>query len=127
MDSTSRFNAAIQQFDEANAQDPTGIGLPYAQRMTDWLSRLAPDASEALQLAARSQHIRRWMIPRSEYPMTRAGYHQWRDRLAQFHAETAGQIMRDVCYDQPIIARVQSLLRKERLKADAETQTLEDV
>ena len=27
----------------------------------------------ALRLAVRCQHLRRWTIPRSQYPMTRAG------------------------------------------------------
>ena len=95
--------------------------------MTEWLVRLEPGASEALRLAARSQHLCRWMIPRSDYPMTRQGYHQWRTTLARFHADKAGEILRDVGYDEPTVSRVQSLLRKEGLKSDPETQALEDV
>ena len=59
--------------------------------------------------------------------MTRAGYYQWRTRLGAFHAEVAGQILREVGYEDTVISRVQSLLRKERLKQDPETQLLEDV
>ena len=95
--------------------------------MTDWLHRLYPDAAEALQLAARAQHIRRWKIPRSRYPMTRQGYHQWRTTLYSFHADEAEKILREVDYDNIIIERVRSLLRKEKLKADPQTQALEDV
>src|SRR5258706_13721348 len=96
-----RFAAAITAFDAANADDPDKITIGgqtlasqvlYARRMTDWLSRLAPSASEPIQLAARSQHIRRWMIPRDRYPRTRAGYHQWRTTLYRFHADQAEQI-----------------------------------
>jgi Domain of unknown function (DUF4202) len=131
----SRFQRAIERIDAANAQDPSravfgGRELPaelfYGQRMSAWLDRLEPSASEALRLAVRCQHLRRWVIPRSQYPMTRPGYHQWRTRLGAFHAEQAGEILRDVGYDEGFIARVQSLIRKERLKADPETQTLED-
>ena len=131
-----RFRRAIEQFDAINVQDPNvetvdGVAQPkellYAQRMTEWLDRLFPDASEALRLAARCQHIRRWHIPRMSYPMERQGYHRWRTELRKYHAETAGQVLRDVGYDAETIARVQSLLRKERLKADPETQSLEDV
>ena len=124
---SDRFQSAIARFDAANAEDPSQEALLYAQRMTTWLSRIAPDASEVVQLAARSQHIRRWEIPRGRYPMTRQGYHQWRTNLGKFHAEVAEGILREVGYDDPLISRVQSLLRKERLKADAETQLLEDV
>jgi hypothetical protein len=131
-----RFNRAVRRFDAANAEDPhrevvDGVSyakeLLYAQRMTTWLERFAPDASEALRLAARCQHIRRWMIPRSRYPMDRRGYLQWRTALARFHAETAAEILREVGYEEAIIRRVQSLVRKEGLKRDAEVQCLEDV
>ncbi|MGD0463030.1 MAG: DUF4202 domain-containing protein [Tepidisphaeraceae bacterium] len=129
---TEHFQAAIDKFDAANAQDPTlVVGTPaelvYARRMADWLHRLYPDADEALQLAARAQHIRRWMIPRSRYPMTRAGYHQWRTTLYTFHADEAAKILREVGYDDAKIDRVRSLLRKEKLKGDPQTQALEDV
>lgn len=95
--------------------------------MTAWLTKLYPDASEALHLAARAQHIRRWERPRSEYPMDRAGYHRWRTALYRFHADLAGKILAEVGYDQETIQQVQSMLKKQRLKADAQTQALEDV
>ena len=131
-----RFHAAIARFDAANAEDPTtevfqGVIHPkellYAQRMTTWLDKLAPDASEALRLAVRCQHIQRWSIPRHTYPMDRTGYLRWRTTLAKFHADTAAAILRDVGYDDATIRRVQTLLRKESLKRDPEVQCLEDV
>jgi hypothetical protein len=125
--SSDKFSRAIQRFDEENSRDPSGKEVFYAQRMTHWLDRLEPNASEALRLAARSQHIRRWEIPRSTLPMDRAGYLKWRKTLYDFHAEQASQILREVGYDDDTIARVQSLLRKEKLKGDPEMQTLEDV
>jgi Domain of unknown function (DUF4202) len=131
-----RFNAALARFDAANAEDPTtevfqGVVYPkellYAQRMTAWLDKLAPDASEALRLAVRCQHIQRWRIPRHTYPMDRTGYLRWRTTLARFHADTASAIMRDLGYDDATIRRVRTLLRKESLKRDPEVQCLEDV
>jgi uncharacterized protein DUF4202 len=131
-----RFNAAIAHFDAANAEDPTteifqGAIYPkellYAQRMTAWLDKLVPDASEALRLAVRCQHIRRWTIPRHTYPMDRTGYLRWRTTLAKFHADTAAAILREADYDDATIRRVQTLLRKESLKRDPEVQCLEDV
>jgi hypothetical protein len=126
-DMSKKFDEAIGRFDAANAQDPDGEELIYAQRMSEWLEKLASGASEALRLAARSQHIRRWAIPRDRYPMNRAGYHRWRNDLAAFHAKVAGEILREVGYDEPTVGRVQSLLKKERLKEDPEAQLLEDV
>jgi hypothetical protein len=135
-ESDQRFRTAIERIDAANADDPHGVShdrreiaaeVLYAQRMTASLQRLYPDASEPLRLAVRAQHIRRWEIPRETYPMDRAGYHRWRTALYTFHADTAERILRAVGYDDMTIARVRSLLRKERLKSDPETQALEDV
>ena len=135
-DSQSRFTAAMARFDAANAEDPRRESvdgepqpreLVYARRMTAALDRFAPDAPEAVRLAARCQHIRRWTIPRDRYPAGRNGYRRWRTDLGRFHAETAGAILREVGYDEPTVARVEALLRKERLKADPDVQLLEDV
>ena len=135
-DSSPRFRQAVHRFDAANAEDPNtevvdGVPQPkelvYANRMTAALHRFTPDARETVQLAARCQHIRRWTIPRDDYPDGRAGYRQWRTDLANFHADTAVEILRDVGYDEATIARVQSLVRKDRLKADRDAQLLEDV
>ena len=132
----ARFQQAIAKFDAANAQDPNqenfqGKTYPkellYAERMTAMLAQFAPDATEAVQLAARSQHICRWKSPRNAYPMDGVGYKQWRTDLYKFHGETAAAIMREVGYDDDMIARVQALLRKEKLKVNPQTQMLEDV
>jgi hypothetical protein len=122
-----RFDRAIAGFDAANAQDPKGGELLYAQRMTGWLDRLYPGASEELRLACRAQHIRRWEVPRNSFPMDRVGYHRWRTRLYAFHADTAEKILREVGYDDATIERVRRLLMKQRLKTDVQTQALEDV
>ena len=135
-DSSERFRNAVARFDRANAEDPNvetvdGASQPkellYAQRMSDALERFAPNASEVVRLAVRCQHIRRWTVPRDTYPEGRDGYRRWRSDLGRFHAETAGDILHQVGYDDATVGRVQALLRKERLKADPEVQLLEDV
>lgn len=132
----SRFDAVIAAFDAANAADPNrmqvaGLDLPkelyYGQRMTHFLMATYPDASEALQLAARCQHIRRWESPRTDYPEGRVGYLKWRTDLKHFHAKAAGEILRTAGYDTAMVDRVGQLLRKERLKQDADVQRLEDI
>lgn len=131
-----RFLDAIERFDAANARDPNTTiieGLPqpkelvYAQRMTDWLDRLEPGASEPVRLAARAQHLMRWSIPRSDYPMDRPGYLKWRTTLYDFHADQAERILREVGYDDATVQRVRSLVRKQGIKTDVEMQLLEDV
>jgi hypothetical protein len=131
-----RLEAAFAAFDEVNSADPNrieaeGVDWPkellYGRQMSAWMERFAPDASEALKLAARCQHIRRWEIPRDAYPRDRIGYLKWRTELKNMHARIAGEILDSVGYGGDAIARVQSLLKKERLKQDAEAQVLEDV
>jgi hypothetical protein len=126
-----KFEAALRRFDEENSRDPNREdGQPrellYARRLTDWILRLCPDASEELRLAARCQHICRWEIPRASYPMTRAGYLKWRADLKQFHAQKAGEILRVVGYDQTVIRRVQELNLKKNFPGDPEGRILED-
>lgn len=128
----SRITRAIELFDAANAEDPNqDAGQPkellYGRRMSNMLSRFVPDASEAVQLAVRAQHIRRWTVPRSSYPMTKEGYYAWRTGLYSFHAETAGALMRQAGYDEEMIDRVMTAVGKRGLKVNPETQLLEDV
>jgi len=128
----ARFERAIALFDSANGEDPNqDEGQPkellYARRMSEMLGRFAPDASEAVQLAVRAQHIRRWAVPRSNYPMTKEGYYAWRTGLYKFHAETAGDLLRQAGYDDEMIERVKAAVAKRGLKVNPETQLLEDV
>jgi hypothetical protein len=129
------FEEAIRRFDAINGSDPNlelvaGTAHPrellYSLRLTGWVLRLQPDASEPLRLAARCQHLARWEIPRERYPKTRAGYHQWRNQLKEFHAERAGAVLRDVGYPEPLVARVQALNRKQGFPEDPETRVIED-
>jgi len=131
----ARFAAAIRRFDEENARDPhfeqlkdgpQPRELVYARWLTHWVLRLRPSASEELRLAARCQHICRWMIPRASYPMTRAGYLQWRAELKKFHAQKAGEILHELGYGEDVVHRVQELNLKQNFPNDAEGRVLED-
>ncbi len=126
---------AYECFDAANAEDPNAITvdgkdqpkeLVFAKRLTNTVMKLSPDASVALQLAARCQHICRWKIPRSTQPMNRSGYLKWRAGLKQFHAELSGNILRKIGYDNETIERVALLNQKKNMKTDLECQTIED-
>ena len=135
MEFGARFHQVLRRFDDENASDPNLITIAgtvqprelfYAQRLTEWVLRLCPEASEALQLAARCQHICRWMIPRNSYPMTRAGYLRWREELKRFHAQKSSEILREAGYPGEMIARVRELNLKKNLGEDPECQVLED-
>ena len=135
-DQPDRLRHVLEAIDTANAKDPhrveaEGRQIPaewlYGQRMSTTLTDLVPDASEALTIAARGQHIERWTSPRTAYPEGRAGYLRWRTDLKAYHARRLAEIMAEHGFDQESIDRVGALVRKERLKQDAEAQALEDV
>jgi len=100
--------------------------LIYAQWLTEWVLKLAPNASEPLRLAARCQHICRWEIPRNSYPLDKPGYLRWRADLKKFHAQKSGDILREVGYDDATIQRVQELNLKKNHPTDPEVCVLED-
>jgi hypothetical protein len=134
--SQSRLDATIKALDAANAEDPrkietkdgeTAFEEVYARRMSETLGRVYPEASELLQIAARAQHLRRWEVPRADFPEGRHGYNEWRKTCRAHHAERAAAIMRDLGWSDEDAARVGSLILKERLKKDREAQALENV
>ena len=126
-----KFQAALLRFDAENSRDPNleesrPRELLYAQRLTNWVLKLCPNASEELHLAARCQHICRWEIPRGSYPMTRPGYLKWRADLKKFHAQKSGEILHEAGYDEESICRVQDLNLKKNFPNDLEALVLED-
>lgn len=130
-----RFRRAIALIDDANSADPNTLSLDgrprpkelvHAEMMTRWVMSLRPDADEALLLAARAHHIRRWRSQRSSYPDDRKGYLRWRTDLHEFHGREVGAILEDVGYDSAIVARVQDVVRKRGLGRDSDVQALED-
>ncbi len=133
---SKRFDSAIAAFDNYNAKDPNleeynGKSFPkevlYAQRMTDRLNSFAPAAGEAVQLAVRCQHIGRWEIARSNYPMDKKGYLQWRSEEKMHHAQIAESILKDCGYDQESINYVKFLVLKKELFTNPDTQVVEDI
>ena len=58
--------------------------------------------------------------------MTRAGYLQWRATLKKFHAQKAGDILREAGYPEAVIRRVQDLNLKKHFPDDPESRVLED-
>jgi len=132
----NRLAQVIAAIDAANARDPGTIEvagrhepaeLVYGRRMSETLARMAPAASEHLRIAARGKHVERFTSPRKGYPEGRVGYLKWRNDLKQFHARRLGEMMAAAGYGADDIGRVGSLVRKERLKSDAEAQMLEDI
>ena len=95
--------------------------------MSEELSRLFPEACEELQIAARGQHIERWVLKRADYPEGRVGYLKWRKDLAAHHATVVGGMMTDAGYDAESVEETGKMLRKEGIKRNELVQALEDV
>ncbi|WP_299064618.1 DUF4202 domain-containing protein [uncultured Polaribacter sp.] len=132
----TKFETAIALIDKKNAEDPniyssSGLDYPkellYSQRMSRKLLQFNSNASKALQIAARAQHICRWVIPRNEFPMDRVGYLKWRETLKKMHAKTTVDILRTVGFNEQFINRVEKIILKKLIKKNDESQTIEDV
>jgi hypothetical protein len=130
-----RLARALVAIDAANADDPQRIRVrgqerlkeqAHAELMSEWVTKLEPGASEALRLAARAHHIRRWEIPRNRYPEGRRGYLEWRVALHDHHAGLAAAILEREGYEAETIERVRTILRKRGLGRDPEVQVFED-
>lgn len=131
----SKLNDALGRFDGYNKMDPNifvwdGIAWPQeyflAMKLHEWVLKLDTDASEELLLASRCQHIGRWEIPRNTYPDGREGYLKWRKDLAIHHADKALALMEETGYNAGQIARVRQIILKQKIKADADVQTMEN-
>lgn len=133
---SSQIQRIFEKIDQMNAEDPNVESVEgnevakewiYGQRMTEMLTTYKNNPSVALQIAARGQHIRRWHIPRSEYPMDRKGYLKWRTMLKIYHGELLNELMLEEEFDQADIEKVVELVNKKKLKTDQESKELEDV
>jgi len=134
--SRNKVEQAIELIDEINLGDPNdemvdGKAQPkewlYGVRMSECLDQFKPQASDILKIAARAQHIRRWSVPRSDYPMNREGYFKWRIGLGVRHADEAMKIAAQAGFEQEEIDAIGRMLRKENIKRDPQVQALEDV
>ena len=132
---SANFERAISLFASVHREDPEtviahGSEIPraylYHERLDYWVEHLDQNASEPLRLATHCQHLRRWMIPRSDYPEGLAGYRSWRRALADFHVQEASSILREAGYDDATISRVRDFMTKKNLKRDTEIQLFED-
>jgi hypothetical protein len=130
-----RFDLAIAAIDAANADDPNTIEVrgasrpkehAHAELMTEWVRRLDPAATDAQLLAARAHHLRRWSLPRAEYPEGRAGYLRWRTALRKQHAAEVAVLLEEVGYDTDTVDRVRAIVNKQGLGQDPVVQTHED-
>jgi hypothetical protein len=132
---TASIEQAILRFNEMNAQDPNQVmhegkevprELLSAERLEAWVHKLEPSPSVALRLAARCQHLKRFSVPRSDYPEGRIGYLKWRKDLSRRHADLAAEVLSDLGFTEDVISEVRAINQKEGLRTNPDTQTMED-
>lgn len=122
---------AIEAIDAANADDPNSWGgqplaLAQGRLAHTWVVRLDPAASDALQLAARAHHLRRWVVPRSSYPEGRPGYLRWRRDQKQRHSAELGDLLSGAGLAADVVERASTIVAKVGLGTDPEVQVFED-
>ncbi len=126
---------ALNKFDDYNRNDPnifTSQGKKYPQelfladKLFNWINKLEPHASLPLRLASKAQHIGRWEIPRTAFPMDKNGYLAWRKELARHHAATACGILRNLAFSDEIITSVEQIILKKKIKGNPDVQAMEN-
>lgn len=132
---SERYARAAVAIDRANALDPNivhvrGLDLPLAlahgQYAAEWVSALHPEAGELLLLAARAHHLRRWELPRAQYPEGKAGYLRWKRDQRQRHAADVAALLAPLGFEEVEVAQVQAWVRRDQLATDAGSQAVED-
>src|SRR4051812_21718037 len=126
------YALARERIDAVHAADPTrtetgeAAERVYADQMEHWVSRVVPEASPLLRLAARCQHLERWSVPRGSFPLDKPGYHAWRRSLYTKQAERARALLLEAGIAAEEADQVATWVSKTGLKTNAGTQALED-
>lgn len=127
-----RYDAAVTAIDAANAADPNSVdvrgqqvalALIHGRLAAEWIEQLVDKPDEALLLAARAHHLRRWELRRDSYPAGRPGYLRWRRDQKVRHATDVAAILVSCGYGPTEIERVQRLIRRESVDG---SQAVED-
>jgi tRNAThr (cytosine32-N3)-methyltransferase len=126
------YERARSRIDSAHAADPRrdadgrAAELAYADRMEDWVAKIVPGADEVLLLAARCQHLERWLVPRTSFPMDRPGYLAWRKSLYTKQAARALEILAEAGLTLAEAENAATWVSKSGLRTNPGTQALED-
>ena len=129
MDAYARARALIDaahSADPVRAADGRAAELVYGERIEAWAVRLVPDATPHLRLAARCQHLERFLVPRASFPEGKAGYLTWRKSLYTKQAARAQTLLLEAGVSATEAAEVAIWVSKTGLKTNPGTQALED-
>jgi hypothetical protein len=125
----------VAAIDAANADDPVrvvhrGVERPkelvHAEVVERWVRALDPEATDLQLLAARAHHLRRWVVPRTDYPAGRAGYLRWRTDHKKRQAAEVAELLAAEGYEDDEVARVADIVAKRGLGSDPAVGVHED-
>ena len=126
------YDRARELIDSAHAADPTrtpdgcAAELVYADRVETWVVKLIPTATPILRLAARCQHLERWLTPRASFPEGKVAYLNWRRSLYTKQADRARELLLAAGVSAVEADEVAVWVSKTGLKTNPGTQALED-
>lgn len=117
---------AAHNADPKRTTDGRAAELVYGERIEAWVKRIVPAATPLLQLAARCQHLERWVVPRTSFPEGKVGYLNWRRSLYVKQAARAKELLLQAGVSGSEADEVATWVSKSSMKTNAGSQALED-
>ena len=107
-----------------------GMAFPseilYGQRMLALLEEVYPESSFAFKLAVQCQHLKRWGIPRTDYPFDRRGYHEWRRVVMEYQLAETRTVLSAVPVEEEDLLWILDALKNQGNKANGNAQIITD-
>jgi len=100
--------------------------LLYSKRMLDMLELFCPGSPNYLKIAAQCQHLKRWGVPRDNYPYDRRGYHEWRREVMEYQLGETYRILSVVGIEDSDIQQIIDVLRNQGDKTNEDAQIIMD-
>lgn len=135
MISEIQYNFCVKEIEKIHSSDNTLVNedsgpisseLLYSNRMLSILEMLEPNSDYSTKLAAQCQHLKRWEIKRTEYPMTRQGYHQWRRVVMNHQLAQCKEVLIQSNIETDDIEEILSILRNQGNKMESKSQVIQD-
>lgn len=100
--------------------------LVYSKRMLQILETVFPGSDNLLKISAQCQHLKRWMIVRTDFPMDRQGYHKWRRVVMNYQLDETGKLLYAYSVSETDINKILDSLKNQGAKGNSDSQVIED-
>ena len=98
----------------------------YSRRMLSVLDLVQTNSPYSLKIAAQCQHLKRWGVPRSEYPYDRRGYHLWRRAVMEYQVELTRQVLNESEIEESEIVVILDALKDQGNKSNINATIIMD-